>query len=527
MSRTRTGKAMHPPDVTVVVPVFNTMPYLRRCLGSLLGQTLGLRRMEIIAVDDGSTDGGGRALDRVARRYPHTVRVLHQRNSGGPAGPCNRALDLANGRYVFFVGADDYLGPEALERLVCAGDRHGSDVVLGKVVGVNGRFVYQDVFARDETEIGLADSALPWSLTNVKLFRRELIERHRVRYPEDMPLGSDFPFTLEACYRARRVSVMADYVCYYAVRRLNARNITHLSDAEDRLRCMRRLVDFTIGLVEPGKERDAVLARLFGHEVAVLLRDDLLRLGRATQQRVYDEVRDVAQRHLNAEIEAALGIETRLRVAVARHGRLDDLLAMLRQDAERGVPPTVTEDDRWYAAYPGFRTSPQSAADDAYEVTAHLADWLAKLDATHATWRRRGDRSRVLTFTVRSPLPDLTAVCAGQIRLRVEGLSAETRPAADALSTLSADFPATELITTSAATGQRKAVQVELRLRGRRGSAPLRASGLRLPRAAIHRRGLRFYAIAATKDESGHVMISVVPITPRRIVATLRRRHAR
>jgi poly(ribitol-phosphate) beta-N-acetylglucosaminyltransferase len=98
------------PDVSVVVPVYNTMPYLTRCLTSLVEQSIGLDRMQVVAVDDGSTDGSGRELDRFAERYPDTFTVIHQANSGGPAGPCNRALDAATGRFVFFVGADDYLG---------------------------------------------------------------------------------------------------------------------------------------------------------------------------------------------------------------------------------------------------------------------------------------------------------------------------------------------------------------------------------------------------------------------------------
>src|ERR1043166_6812675 len=95
------------PDVTVIVAVYNPGPYLHRCLRSLAGQTIG-DRLEIIAVDDGSTDGSGAVPARSAAAHPARVTVLHQTNSGGPAGPNNRALDLAAGRYVFFVGADDY-----------------------------------------------------------------------------------------------------------------------------------------------------------------------------------------------------------------------------------------------------------------------------------------------------------------------------------------------------------------------------------------------------------------------------------
>jgi glycosyltransferase involved in cell wall biosynthesis len=66
-----------------------------------------------------------------------SVTVIRQANSGGPSGPRNVGLGKARGRYVFFLDADDYFGPEALERMVAMGDAQGTDVVLGKVVGVN------------------------------------------------------------------------------------------------------------------------------------------------------------------------------------------------------------------------------------------------------------------------------------------------------------------------------------------------------------------------------------------------------
>jgi len=115
-------------DVTVIVPVYNTMPYLTRCLMSLVRQSIGRSRLEVIAVDDGSTDGSGAVLDRFVRRFPDLFTVIHQPNSGGPAGPSNRGLRLATGRYVFFLGADDYLGRAALARLVAAADGWDADV---------------------------------------------------------------------------------------------------------------------------------------------------------------------------------------------------------------------------------------------------------------------------------------------------------------------------------------------------------------------------------------------------------------
>src|SRR5690606_31202977 len=106
------------------------MPYLVECLASVEAQTIDPGRIEVIAVDDGSPDGTGEYLEEFAGRAPMPVTVVRQENSGGPSGPRNVGLARAAGRYVFFLDADDRLGPEALERMVALADRAGTDVVL-------------------------------------------------------------------------------------------------------------------------------------------------------------------------------------------------------------------------------------------------------------------------------------------------------------------------------------------------------------------------------------------------------------
>ncbi|MEV5692380.1 glycosyltransferase family 2 protein [Micromonospora globbae] len=506
---------MTPPDVSVVVPVYNTMPYLRRCLSSLLGQSIGASRMEVVAVDDGSTDGGGRLLDRLAARHPDVLTVVHQPNSGGPAAPCNRGLELATGRYVFFLGSDDHLGPEALERLVAAADRHGSDVTLGRVVGVNGRHVFQDIFASDAVDVDLFDSALPWSLANTKLFRRELIDQHGLRFPEDMPVLSDQPFTLEACYRARRVSVLADYDYYHAVRRLDARNITYRSSVERRLVSVERLVDFVAQLIPAGPRRDAVLRRHFGLEVAGLVGDDFRRLDRATQERVHAVVRRLVDRHLTGGLRDRLGIEARLRLGAVAAGGVDDLLAVIDQDAERGVPATVVSGERWYADYPRVRASEWA------DVTDVRADWLARLDTVDIGWD-----GPALTVTARSPHPGFSRL-AGPVCLVAGDLPATTivDPADPTGSTVRGTFPLERLLTASSATGQRHPVRAELTGAHGHGSAPVRAPRLSAGRPRIRRRGARLYGVGATVDErTGQLVLTVVPVTVGQVLGRLRRR---
>ncbi|MEU3945511.1 glycosyltransferase [Streptomyces sp. NPDC029526] len=393
------------PDVSVVVAVYNTMPYLTECLNSLVGQSIGRDRLEVVAVDDGSTDGSGAELDRFAERYPDTVRVIHQENSGGPAAPSNRALDLATGRYVFFVGADDHLGEEALERLVAYADAHGSDVVAGRMAGTNGRYVHQALYKENAPDVRLDGSALPFTLSNTKLFRRELVEQHKLRFPEHLPVGSDQPFTIEACVRARRISVLADYTCYYAVRRGDAGNITYRADHLARLRCTAEIMDFTAGLIEPGQERDAVLRRHFTWELAKLVQDDFPGLDRALQRDLCAGIARLADAYFTDGIRDAMDVRRRVRICLARAGAVDELCEAITSEKLHGAPPFVLDGDRAYARYPGFRDPRTGLADRCFELVGEAVPGrLAQGTELLASGWEQSDGGIAYTASVRLPV---------------------------------------------------------------------------------------------------------------------------
>jgi glycosyltransferase involved in cell wall biosynthesis len=114
--------------VSVVIPVRNAAGHPEECPESPTARTIGSDRIEVVAVNDGSTDTSGGLPDAWAARHPD-VRVFHRPGSGTPGGPRNRAIDAATGEFLFFTDffadPDDHLGPESFERmLAAAGGRH-------------------------------------------------------------------------------------------------------------------------------------------------------------------------------------------------------------------------------------------------------------------------------------------------------------------------------------------------------------------------------------------------------------------
>lgn len=111
--------------ISVIVPVYNTSRYLRRCIDSLLSQTYSA--IEIVLVDDGSTDSSGAICDKYAKNYPN-IKCVHKEN-GGLGSARNKGLSVAHGDYIGFVDSDDWVSPEMYRRFACVIGETGADVV--------------------------------------------------------------------------------------------------------------------------------------------------------------------------------------------------------------------------------------------------------------------------------------------------------------------------------------------------------------------------------------------------------------
>ncbi|MBG0827658.1 glycosyltransferase family 2 protein [Planomonospora sp. ID67723] len=311
-------------DVSVIVPVHNCRPYLDRCLTSLLIQRVG---KEIVVVDDGSTDGSSELADLYAARHPGVFRVVHQEASGGAGRPRNVGLSLARGRYVFFCDADDYLGPEALERMLAMADRNDSDIVLGKVVG-HGRKAPVSMFQESAERVELEESTVYNSLTCFKLFRREMLERHRIRFDENLAVGEDIVFTTHAYCHAGVISVVADYDCYHLVDRPDGTSIMQRQGSRDPvswIRMIKKPIELMVGHIRPGPLRDHLLRRHFRLDAFTNLGRPFLDAGEVERKEIAAEVADMCERWMTDGVRERLSPVDRGRIAA-----LEDIDRLVR-----------------------------------------------------------------------------------------------------------------------------------------------------------------------------------------------------
>ncbi|WP_328707718.1 glycosyltransferase family 2 protein [Streptomyces mesophilus] len=360
---------MSTPDVTIVIGAYQAMPYLVECLKSVEAQTLSADRIEIVAVNDGSTDGTGEYLDTFAARSPIPTRVIHQENSGGPSGPRNVGLAQARGRYVFFLDADDYFGPEALERMVAMGDRNRTDVVLGKVVGVN-RGAPQSMWGKSLDRTDVFSSNIKFTLSAQKLFRRELLVRHGMRFDESLKTGEDALFTLEAYLRADGVSVVADYVCYHLVGRDDGVHVTKSGSYTLRFDSARALMKLIEEHVPSGAKRDSLMIRPFLITLLPQFGPGFLKQSEKVRRHKLELAKPLMDAYWSTGVARRMKVHERLRlhfVAKGREDLLDGLLAFLR---DKKTPQVYGgSDGRTYLGYPYFRDRDAGIPDSVYAVT--------------------------------------------------------------------------------------------------------------------------------------------------------------
>ncbi|MEV5971764.1 glycosyltransferase [Streptomyces sp. NPDC051921] len=374
------------PTVSLVVPVYNAMPYLELTLQSIEQQTIGLDAIEVVAVNDGSTDGSGEALDAWAERHPGVMKVVHQEASGGPSRPRNVGLDHATGTYVFFVDGDDCLGPEALERLVAMAEKNGSDTVLAKLIGV-GRRVPKQVFAKNVDKVDLSKGDVYYTLMPFKLFRREVIEKHGLRFPEHMRISEDQHFVARAYLHSGVISIVGDYDCYYVVKRGDDGNITANGiDFTVAVEQADEMVDLVTGLTEPGPLRDHLVGRHVNVEMIRRFDQRFLAADGDERKRMVELARPYARKWINPEILAKMPVNEKLIAHCLREGLTDELVSVVEWHVAGQPGKAVVRDGKLYAT-PPFPAVGSAAHEELCDITRAALGVSPRRRVDRLAWR--------------------------------------------------------------------------------------------------------------------------------------------
>lgn len=189
--------------ISIIIPVYNVEQYLSRCLDSVINQTY--KNLEIICIDDGSTDNSGKICDEYFLKDTR-IKVIHKQN-GGVSSARNAGLDIAKGDYIGFVDADDWINIDHFEYLLKLCIKHNVLLATNEYINEKHKILFNNKDILYKTEEYLLSSNFTPAVF-CKLFSKNIIKN--IRFIEDISMGEDGLFCTQSL---SNVSFII-YACY-------------------------------------------------------------------------------------------------------------------------------------------------------------------------------------------------------------------------------------------------------------------------------------------------------------------------
>lgn len=204
-----------PQDISIIIPVYNVEKYISECLDSIL--VANCFTGEVICINDGSTDNSNNILEQYAQQYPN-IKHLSQQNQGIGATR-NNGLDIATGKYIFFIDSDDTLAPHAIETLCKSVD--DEDIVYFDIINQNDKgeiilrpwsktIPVKNVSGKDYYEHYYNGNVTVWS----GIYKKSFLEQNNLRFLPNVYYEDEL-FTIQALCFAKNVSTIQESIYIY------------------------------------------------------------------------------------------------------------------------------------------------------------------------------------------------------------------------------------------------------------------------------------------------------------------------
>ena len=207
--------------VSVIVPVYNTEKYLRRCLDSLVNQTI--EDIEIIVINDCSPDNSKEILKEYEKKYKDKIKVFHNKTNKGIGYNRNYGIKKATGEYIGFVDSDDWVNETMYDKLYKKAKEDNLDLVLCNFhkmlekendleeIASSEISYFKNTNLKQTPNLLLDVELAPWN----KLYKKELIKE--ITFPENLKY-EDTIFVLKAMARSKKIGMVDEKLNYYLVR---------------------------------------------------------------------------------------------------------------------------------------------------------------------------------------------------------------------------------------------------------------------------------------------------------------------
>ena len=209
--------------LSVIIPTYNREYYLKKTINSVINQTIGFNNIELIIIDDASTDNTRLIIEEYAKEYSNIKTKYLNKNTGYAGKPRNVGISLATSNYIMFLDSDDHFEKNACEILYERISNEKADIVFGTYVfhkmgrivdGTPEYFRNKGVlkFNPKNEEFLKVIELLP-SKISINIFSKKMIDKHGLKFPEGIP-GQDSSFIIESFFNAKNIIYLTDFTVY-------------------------------------------------------------------------------------------------------------------------------------------------------------------------------------------------------------------------------------------------------------------------------------------------------------------------
>lgn len=224
-------------EITITIPVYNAGKYLGDLLESIIHQTFDYKKIEVIMVDDCSTDNSREVMDAYAKQYTNFISVKLDKNHKVAGTARNKGMKLAHGKYLMFADADDFYPQDAIQIMYDAIESKQADFIIGNYINTDedGTLWEKPIFNIEkyqEFKLDIQDYTKSFFVLNGsscnKIYRRDFVEKHQLKFLEGVP--AEDAYFVNGCFLNAKIAYYIPNVmyCYRQVDSHKGASVSHM-----------------------------------------------------------------------------------------------------------------------------------------------------------------------------------------------------------------------------------------------------------------------------------------------------------
>lgn len=310
---------MNTPKHSIIVPAYNTGEAIRRCIDSIVAQSLD--DWELIIVDDGSKDATPAIIDEYARRDGR-ICAVHIPN-GGVSNARNIGIEQAKGEYVMFVDSDDWIEPDYLQQVERYMDNDADMYIIGYTqdyINTEGQVCYSSIKGSPIHRVVISETLhkeLGYLLQTInmescwsKSFRRDFVNKHHIRFREEMIVFEDYSFVLECLLNKSSISLIP-FIGYHYITDLTYNPVVRRGyrDLYPSVGCLFEMFECVDNALVPDGYSHEQLMRIMTDKVNVVLSQSLYAKNQTERTKPFKQIHTdpVLNRHIDEVLKYSGG----------------------------------------------------------------------------------------------------------------------------------------------------------------------------------------------------------------------------